>query len=79
MEDATGHGSVVLRGLHRGYLPGQGIRELAGRNIDLSLQGRRQSVAASISPVIIGISWHFSGGANKTELVLETPQLALPG
>lgn len=79
LEDATGHGSVVLRGLHRAYYPGQGLRKLSGRNIDLSLPGRRQNKAASIAPVIVGITWHFAGGVNKTELLLETGQIGLPG
>lgn len=78
LEDATGHGSVVLRGLHRAYYPGQGLRKLVGRNIDLTLAGRRQTKAASVAPVIAGITWHFVGGANKTELLLETGQLGLP-
>ena len=78
LEDATGHGSVVLRGLHRAYHPGQGLWELSGRRIDLTTRGRRQNKAASIPPVIMGITWHFAGGANKTELLLETGQLALP-
>ena len=79
LEDAVGHGSVVLRGLHRAYYPGQGLRKLSGRNIDLSLPGRRQNKAASIAPVIVGVTWHFAGGVNKTELLLETGQIGLPG
>ncbi len=78
LENATAHGSVVLRGLHRAHYPGQGLRKLAGRNIDLSLPGRRQNKAASLAPVIAGIVWHFADGASKTELLLETGQVALP-
>ncbi len=78
LEDATGHGSVVLRGLHRAYSPGQGLWRLSGRNIGLSVRGRRQNKAAGLAPVIVGIAWHFTGGANKTELLLETGRMALP-
>lgn len=78
LEDATGHGSVVLRGLHRAYYPGQGLRKLSGREIDLALPGRRGLKVDAIAPIIAGITWHFTGGANKTELLLETGQLGLP-
>lgn len=69
-QDAHGHGSVVLRGLHRGYEPGMGLAEIAGRAIDLSVRGPRHDGAAVV-PSITGVSWAFEEGANKTELVLD--------
>ncbi|MCE5279074.1 MAG: hypothetical protein ABFD92_00095 [Planctomycetaceae bacterium] len=73
MEDAVAHGSVVLRGLHRSFSPGQGLATVRGRGVDLTVAGRTGDTARRIAPVIVAVSYLLEESANKTELVLDTP------
>ena len=70
-EDEVGHGSVILRHVTRTYIPGDVIPQTQGRVIDLTVRSGQGAYA----PVVVGVIWHFQGGANKTELILDTPLL----
>jgi hypothetical protein len=74
LEDAVGHGSIVLRGIHRTYAPGDGIDRTAGREVDLTVApgGKGKSATA---PIISGVTWQFAEGAYRTELTLDTKAL----
>jgi len=73
-QQALGHGSVVLRGLHRGYCPGMAVPGTTGRCIDFSVDGGGRSAY----PVIVAVRYDFTEGVHKTELVLDSSLLALP-
>ena len=75
LEDATGHGSIVLRGIDRSYQVGDVIAATRGRVVNLRIGGRGIDDAVSFAPVVIGIVWNFEAGIAKTELILESPLL----
>lgn len=75
LEDATGHGSIILRGIDRSWHVGDAISSTRGRRISLRIRGRGIDDAQSFSPVVTGIVWNFEAGVAKTELVLESPLL----
>lgn len=74
-QQAVGHGSVVLRGLHRGYCPGLAVPSTSGRRVDFSVDGGGRAAY----PVIVAVRYDFTEGVHKTELVLDSSLLALPG
>ena len=70
-EESVGHGSIVLRGIRRDYAPGIGIPETSGgRVVRLCVDP-----GGGKAPVVVGVTWNFSGAAHRTELLLETPLL----
>jgi len=73
-EQGLGHGSVVLRGLHKCSRPGMAVPATTGRVVDFSVDGGRREQY----PIIVGIAYHFAEGVSKTELMLDTSLLQLP-
>ncbi len=69
-EDAMGHGSVVLRSLVRNICPGMAWSHTGGRQVSLTVGGGAPRPAG-----VIGVSWIFAEGANKTEVILDSPLL----
>jgi len=70
--DATGHGSIILRGIDRTWGVGDAINATRGRTVNLRIGGRGIDDAESFAPVVVGIIWDFGSGAVKTELLLES-------
>ncbi len=75
LEDATGHGSIMLRGIDRSYRIGDAIGSTGGRKVSLTVGGRGIEDAESYAPVVVSVVWNFGDGVAKTELVLESPLL----
>lgn len=78
LEDAVGHGSLMLRGLHRTYVPGDGIDRTDGREIPLTVDAASGSKRSN-APIIVGVAWNFQEGAYRTELALDTKALQVIG
>jgi len=74
-EGAEGHGSIVLRGIHRTCRIGDGVPGTSDRNINLQVSADSGTGAAGRAPVVIAVSWDFRDGANKTELLLDSSAL----
>lgn len=70
-EDCNGRGSLLLRYLTRSYCPGDGIAATSERVVDLHVDGGQRQYA----PLVVGVTWDFDKGANKTELLLDRTAL----
>ena len=75
LEEATGHGSIMLRRIDRSYRIGDAIGFTGGRKVSLSVSGRGIEDAESYAPVVVSVVWNLGDGVAKTELVLESPLL----
>ena len=75
-EHCIGHGSVVLRGLHRQVSPGATIDCTGPRRFDFDTDGR--GTGERHYPIVVAVTYDFREGAAKTQLVLDTPALGLP-
>jgi len=74
-EHCMGHGSVVLRGLHRQIAPGRTVDATAPRRFDFDTDGR--GTEGRHCPIVVAVTYDFREGAGKTELALDTPALEL--
>ena len=75
-EHCMGHGSVVLRGLHRQIAPGRTVEATGPRRFDFDTDGR--GTAGGHGPIVVAVTYDFREGAGKTELALDTAALELP-
>ena len=69
LQDSMGHGSVLLRGLVKAYMPGTAIPKTSGRVVPFNMT---YGTERPIYPQVVGVGWVFSQGAGKTELVLDS-------
>ncbi|NQU75849.1 MAG: hypothetical protein HQ546_05995 [Planctomycetes bacterium] len=70
-EDAMGHGSIVLRHLTKAFRLGMAWTRTRGRPVNLTVSGGTQQYLACV----VGVTWIFDQGVNKTELILASPLL----
>jgi len=60
------HASIMLRHITKAWVPGIGVFETDGRRISLNVSSRGDCA------IVSAVNWNFVGGANKTELTLDT-------
>ncbi|MCK4625017.1 MAG: hypothetical protein KAV00_06890 [Phycisphaerae bacterium] len=73
-EDQMGHGSIMLPMLSRSYQPGDAIPYLAGRDIDLHVDGGLKDAW----PVVRGVRFSFAEPPS-TEILLDSSLLRVTG
>ncbi|WP_165251182.1 hypothetical protein [Paludisphaera soli] len=65
-ENPPVYGTIAIPWIARGYVVGDQIREVKGRDLSLQVNALKEQGEAPRYPYVVGVDWNFAGGQSTT-------------